>query len=157
MDWCQSCTWWPITDVLPIGFGLKQDWPQIALGWHWIYTSRIRLGNPIGMTFDWLQIGTGVALDWHQIGNWLATDNPRVSASSIVPNGCVHCTVLASIFLDWPNIANLKLNLDWRRICAVLENCQYYWWVYMWDTCGIFIWYDVGCMWDLNESENLQI
>ena len=69
----------------------------------------------------------------------------------------IHAMVLASIFLDWLNIANPKLNLDWHRICAVLENCQYYWWVYMWDTCGIFICYDVGCTWDLKESENISM
>ena len=28
---------------------------------------------------------------------------------------------------------------------------------HMWDACGIFISYDVGCMWDLKESKNNQI
>ena len=31
------------------------------------------------------------------------------------------------------------------------------WWVYIWDASGIFISNDVGCMWDLKESENIQI
>ena len=159
---------WHCIDAQVMRFGsqLALDWPQIGNGtgvaldlhqivnwltmdWQWIYTQ-------VALTWQW--IGTGLAAsDWWPIGIGLATDNPRVSASAIVLNGCVHRTVLASIFLDWFNIANPKWNLDWRKNCAVLENCQYYWWVYMWGACGIFNSYGVGCMWDLKESENIQI
>ena len=140
-------------DWLQIDNRLAQEWHwndiKLEIDWQWI-------GN--GFTLKWFWLDNGLELDWqHRIGDQLSldwqTDKPRVSASVIVLNGCVHCKVLASIFLDWLNIANPKLNLDWHRICAVLENCQYYWWVYIWDTCGIFICYDVGCMWDLKESE----
>ena len=128
---------WHCIDAQVMRFGsqLALDWPQIgngtgaeldlhqivnwlAMEWQWIYTQ-------VALTWQW--IGTGLAAsDWWPIVIGLATDKPRVSASAIVPNRCVHCTVLVSIFIHVG---------------------------YMWDTCGIFICCDVGCMWDLKESE----
>ena len=69
-------------------------------------------------------------------------------------DGCGICRRSGFLFLLFGTEIVICQNIAYG---AVLEKCQYYWWVYVWDTCGIFIWYDVGCMWDLKESENIQI
>ena len=101
------------------------------MDWQCIYTQ-------VALTWQWIGIGLA-ALDWWPIGIGLATDKPRVSASAIVPNGCVHCTVLASIFLDWLNIANPKLNLDWHQDLCCIGKLSI-----------LLMSIDVGCMWDFH-------
>ena len=96
---------WHSIDAQVTRFGslLALDSPQIdnrlAQELHWIGIKWQLIYTQVALT--WQCIGIGLAaLDWRPIGIGLATDNPRVSASAIVPNRCVHCTVLASIFLD---------------------------------------------------------
>ena len=140
MDWQPHWFWYDI--------GLTSDWPRIGTGFILIWRACDEDWHPnyffvfeIVLTLDWHQIENGLAEYWHRIGLVLVQDCHKIDT------GFAH---------DLDRISTL-LTPRWLRICAVLENIQYYWWINMWDVCGTFISYDVGCMWDFKESKNIQI
>ena len=68
------------------------------------------------LSMDWNWIGSiGLVTNWHWIGN-RQTEGLSLSHCSewmcSLQCNAMHCTVVASIFLDLLNIANPKLNLD---------------------------------------------
>ena len=149
MDWCQSCVWWAAYWVWTgtgftsncTGFALNLHLRDIAWQPHWLWYDN-------GMTLDWTRIGTEFILIWRACDeDWHRIDLVLIQDCQKIDTGLAH---------DLDRISTL-LTPRWLRICAVLENIQYYWWVNMWDVCGTFISYDVGCMWDFKESENIQI